>query len=182
MNILWLVRKCNLTCRQCDLGPVFAGFVRGSKPTNCPNLKFITAFGLRSTLEFGATKSPNLDPLALQKYLESQGVQIWTCNFEFWLSNSKSEVSKVVHGFFPNCGSPWIFSEWMSPFMDFFRIVGYTEGFRSYRIGLLAFLALCRKMNSPQILNANPTKSPNLEFGQLVGFRPLHKSGKYWAL
>ena len=66
--------------------------------------------------------------------------------------------------------------------MDFFRIVGYTEGFRSYRIGLLAFLALCRKMNSPQILNANPTKSPNLEFGQLVGFRPLHKSGKYWAL
>ena len=108
-------------------------------------------------------------------------VQIWTCNFEFWLSNSKSEVSKVVHGFFPNCGSPWIFSEWMSPFMDFFRIVGYTEGFRSYRIGLLAFLALCRKMNSPQILNANPTKSPNLEFGQLVGFRPLHKSGKYWA-
>ena len=33
--------------------------------------------------------------------------------------------------------------------MDFFRIVGYTEGFRSYRIGLLAFLALCRKMNSP---------------------------------
>ena len=66
--------------------------------------------------------------------------------------------------------------------MDFFRIVGYTEGFRSYRIGLLAFLALCRKMNSPQILNANPTKSPNLEFGQLVGFRPLHKSRKYWAL
>ena len=70
----------------------------------------------------------------------------------------------------------------MSPFMDFFRIVGYTEGFRSYRIGLLAFLALCRKMISPQILNANPTKSPNLEFGQLVGFRPLHKSRKYWAL
>ena len=39
------------------------------------------------------------------------------------------------------------------PFMDFFRIVGYTEGFRSYKIGLLAFLALCRKMKSPQKLN-----------------------------
>jgi hypothetical protein len=44
--------------------------------------------------------------------------------------------------------------------MDFFRIVGYTEGFRSYRIGLLAVLALCRKlMNlSWQIINANPIK------------------------
>ena len=42
----------------------------------------------------------------------------------------------------------------------------------------LSVLALCRKMNSLQILNANPTKSPNLEFGQLVGFRPLHKSRK----
>jgi hypothetical protein len=33
-----------------------------SNPTKSPNLEFITAFGLRSTLEFEATKSPNLDP------------------------------------------------------------------------------------------------------------------------
>ena len=37
-------------------------------------------------------------------------------------------------------------------------------------------------MKSPQKLDPILTKSPNLEFGQLVGFRPLHKSGKYWAL
>jgi hypothetical protein len=74
-----------------------------------------------------------------------------------------------------------------------FRIVGYTEGFRSYRIGLLAVLALCQKMNSWQVgttvqvrtgrpvLNANPTKVQiwnldlNLDF--LVGFPNLDFSG-----
>ena len=79
------VQIWNLDLNLDFLGPVFAGFVRGSKPTNCPNLKFITAFGLRSTLEFGATKSPNLD------------LQLRILTFKLQIRSFK--------------GSPWVFSE-----------------------------------------------------------------------
>jgi hypothetical protein len=63
-------------------------------------------------------------------------------------------MNVAVHGFFPN--------------------LGYTEGFRSYRIGLLAVLALCRFSLCRQM------RGSNSKF-KFYGIRTPPQSRKYWA-